>query len=319
VLGVVLAVQLADTATAWRTLRIPPSQAASTWHTPLVSDFWQVAARHYRRVRILPPNVYHPDAYQGVWWTLPYYAVTHGLAINAGSFARIDRDRLASATEAGMQALSAGSFDPEALYILSNRAARIARHAVAADDLLTVIDGYTVLAPGWHACAPCRAAALPDPLPTVAETAPLPLGEDIAFARGTAGTEILGTGWYDPEAWGVWSGAGDALLLLPLPAAAGGDLVLTATAHAFLQAAHPHQEVEVWVGGEKLATWSFTLDRNRGPRSVTIPAETVRRVAGRTLPVRLVVLDAASPAGLGAGPDPRSLGMGLLSLRLSPA
>jgi hypothetical protein len=145
------------------------------------------------------------------------------------------------------------------------------------------------------------------------------LGEDIPLAQGTPGTEILSFGWYDPEAWGVWSKAGSALLLLPVPAEARGDLVLTATAHAFLHAAHPHQEVEVWVEGEKLATWSFTLDRNRGPRSVAIPAETVRRAAGRTLPVRLVVLDAVSPASLGAGPDPRSLGMGLLSLRLSPA
>lgn len=316
-LGVLLAVQFADSSAARRERHVPSGQAAAAWETPLVSDFWPAAARHYRRLRVLPPTVYHPDTYEGAWWTLPYYAVTHGLAINVGSFARVDRDRLASATKAEMQALLAGSFDSEALYILSDGTARIAQYTIAADDLLTVIDGYTVLAPGWRACAPCRAVAVPDRLLAVPD--PVPLDEDIPFARGTPGTELLGLGWHEPEAWGVWSGAGEALLFLPVPAEAEGDLVLTATAHAFVRPAHPRQDIEVWVAGEKLTSWTFTLDRNRGPRTVTIPAETVRRATGRTLLVRLVAPDAASPSSLGGSPDPRPLGMGLLRLRLSPA
>jgi hypothetical protein len=110
----------------------------------LPDPFWAEAARHYRAIRAVPA------ANMGEHWeSLARLAARHGLATDAVYLARMDSARLAALAEAVPLRLREGRFEPRTLYVLRDASLPVALDP--ARDALLVVDGLTVLAPGWHA------------------------------------------------------------------------------------------------------------------------------------------------------------------------
>ena len=153
ILGSALLIQLVDTSAGWAVIRRQlMTEPASTWSTPLVDPFWAQAATRYKRVRWIPPG--------GVgqrWEVLATYAGTHGLSTDAVYLARTGWAEMEQAQRKASEALRAGKYEGDSLYVLSDRALQQAVGSADAEaDLLAKIDGFNVLAPGWKRCTDCR-------------------------------------------------------------------------------------------------------------------------------------------------------------------
>lgn len=144
VLLVLLATQIFDTSPGWARFRPAATAATTVWPTSMNDPLWQRLAPHYERVRVLP--VQEPSPY---WFELSYFAWLKGLATDAVYLSRVDGAAYAAAQTAGEEALQSGSFDPSAIYVLSDEdtVSRVAWH-VEPGDLYREIDGYYVFARG---------------------------------------------------------------------------------------------------------------------------------------------------------------------------
>src|SRR4029078_4534456 len=84
------ALQVWDTSAGWLSIRREHAVTGSAIPTSMQSDFWAVAARHYRKVRSVPAANASRD-----WDAAALYAATNGLATDALYLARVDPRRLA--------------------------------------------------------------------------------------------------------------------------------------------------------------------------------------------------------------------------------
>jgi len=135
-------------------------------------------------------------------------------------------------------------------------------------------------------------------------------------AIGPGFAALLGDGWSKPESWGgIWGVGVVHELRLYYHAAPAGHADIEAVVQAALAGPRERQNVDVVVRGETLATWEFTRDKNRGLRSVRVPAS----VIAASLPVMTLEFrphSVAAPIDLDpAIRDGRLLGMAMLRVR----
>jgi hypothetical protein len=140
-------VQIVDTTPGWWPLREKLNVAPERrWPSPLVAPFWSDAAAVYATLRRYPPRM-RPG-----WEIWADYAQRHGMQTDAVYLARLDADRRAALDERESDQLLAGRFESRTLYILDEAMwSRLASLIDPRVDFLTKIDGFFVLAPGWHA------------------------------------------------------------------------------------------------------------------------------------------------------------------------
>ena len=78
ILAVAAMLQVMDTRIGWEELGRRIARGSGTsWSTPLTSPFWDEAATHYRKVRVVPPGE------TGRWSVFAYYAAEHDMATDA--------------------------------------------------------------------------------------------------------------------------------------------------------------------------------------------------------------------------------------------
>jgi hypothetical protein len=157
VLGLLLAVQVADGVRVWLPAALGARVAGPAWPTPLADPFWAEAAGHYQRLRRIPAGNAAPG-----WAPLAFLAATHGIGTDAVYLARVAQEPLAALRARGAQMVATGRFDGAEFYVLDDASACAAAPRIdAARDLLARIDGLNVLAPGWLATRPAPAGARP--------------------------------------------------------------------------------------------------------------------------------------------------------------
>jgi Family of unknown function (DUF6311) len=147
ILATALVVQIVDTSAGWRLVRKQAMvTSANTWSTPLKDAFWERAAARYRKVRsVMPELEKSPD-----WPTFATYAAKHGLATDAIYNGRLGLKQWDAAKAKARTALETGNFDQDSLYIMdASSFTEAARHINQDTDLMTQIDGFNVIAPGW--------------------------------------------------------------------------------------------------------------------------------------------------------------------------
>lgn len=172
-------------------------------------------------------------------------------------------------------------------------------------DLLARIDGYLVYAPGWKVCKACREISKDlqiDSLPI-----DVSLNKPISFAKGGEGVELLGAGWSQPEAWGVWSDGQLATLYIPKPSQAPKNLLLDL--RAFISQAIPSQEIAIFLDEKFIAEYS--LDKGEG-NLISIKLPISRQ---NFYKVSFKLQNPARPFDLGLSKDKRILGIGLISAK----
>jgi glycosyl transferase family 4 len=151
-------------------------------------------------------------------------------------------------------------------------------------------------------------AALDRP-PRVRAGEPTPLGTD----RPSSIEFVSGFG--EPEEWGVWTVAGEALMVFRTDAS--GAVELAFELDAFVVPEHPVLHASVRANGALVASWTFTYPR--------VPAWQAFRVDTAASGSGIVVLEFAistprAPSEFGLSSDARRLGLKLqrLEVRTSP-
>jgi hypothetical protein len=134
--------QVADSAPALMPFANRLAPVSDTWGTPLVSPFWQRAAKAgLKKVRVIPV-VSNPGT---DWKALGYYAVIHHMGIDSVYLGRVDGDALAALREREMEVLKTSNFDPDTLYILDPPSALEAQAHLTPSDLFAFIDHRIVV------------------------------------------------------------------------------------------------------------------------------------------------------------------------------
>lgn len=172
-------------------------------------------------------------------------------------------------------------------------------------DLLARIDGYLVYAPGWKVCKPCREIAKDlqiDSLP-----AQVNLNKAISFGRGGEGVEFLGSGWSQPESWGVWSDGSLASIFIPKPAQVSKKLLIDL--RAFVSPAKPLQEIVILINDKFLREYKID-NAERNLLALELPAST-----DNFYKITFQIKTPARPFDLGFNKDKRLLGIGLISAK----
>lgn len=305
--GALLALQIADCAQALQQYRDRLARAPA-WVSPLKSPLWgELGARYAKVIYVLPRNAL--DTF--VPWAA--FAADHGLAINFGYFARVDAEKLTAARIEIERSIIAGRLQADSLYVfesdpLWNLAAEQRRPA----DVVGVLDGFRIIAPGLAACEACDRSALKDV--KLEESPGYPLGESIQFGSAAARRYPM-AGWSLPERWGIWSQAQATTVVIRLAREPARDLVLTLEGRAFTDDAQPQRKVVVSVNSVVLETLAFTAQRERERYKVRIPQSAL---AGnkRLVMIRFVFPDARVPGERGLGDDGLPRAFGLIAIRL---
>jgi hypothetical protein len=149
--------QVWDTSAGWLPVRTAHSVTGSAIPTTMRADFWAVAARHYRRLRLVPASN------NGAHWSdVAVYAAANGLTTDALYLARVDPRRVAALNARVRAQLESGAFEADTLYLLNAESSLWPTRGLdPATDLLGRVDGFVVLAPGWKRCAECRTTEVP--------------------------------------------------------------------------------------------------------------------------------------------------------------
>lgn len=300
--------QVLDTSEQWlKKHHMYQARSADHWSSPLESDFWKLSGSRYRSLRTVPlPARPTPD-----YTAFAYLAASNQMATDFAHLARVGAESFESARGESSEAISTGNFDPRTLYVLDKAHAALSARWLSSSDLLTRVDGYYVLAPGWKRLAPAAKLAVPelalrDFIPEVAR--------EQSFFFGTSGTGVayLGEGWSKPENWGVWSQARRATLQIPVPEDREA-LMLEFELSALVAPQHPSQHVECWINGVLIESLVFDVKNRGGRRTVAVP-----RTAPESSVLRVVfeVLNPGNPKALGIGRDTRDLGIALRQMRI---
>lgn len=307
-LSLALLIQVLDTHAGWvnvrKQLMVKP---ASTWVSPMVDPFWKSAADHYQKIRWIVPQNLSPH-----WMAVTAFAGAHGLATNAVYLGRMDTANWKKTEQETARAMATGKYDADSLYLLDDRALlQAAINVDTSKDLLTRIDGFTVLAPGWKQCSACLKET-----PQINPVELLPILEPeqkTSFAWGSEGRVFLSRGWYDSETWGAWSEGSESEVMFRVTKPVT-SLRLETT--AFLPPGHSSQRVVISVNGMPALTTQLTQSDNN-IIDVPLPPEVQERVSKQGfLKMNLQFADVASPEQFGLGADARELAIGLKTLTI---
>ncbi|MDX9670474.1 MULTISPECIES: DUF6311 domain-containing protein [unclassified Pseudomonas] len=298
-LALALVVQVTDTRIAWAGLRAAKMvPEASAWASPMHDPFWDSAAAHYKSIRAVTPKN-QPDQ----WQAIADFASIHGLKTDAAYLGRTSPKALDKMQRMTQSQLASGQYDTDSLYILDDDALMLAVKSIHSDtDLLTRVDDFVVLAPGWKHCDQCLAM-----VDQGRAMSPIPLSQPGLVQTFNRSTRQLAKGWSTPEAWGTWSDGQDAELLLRV---SPGTRAIVIDALAFAMPPNLSQRVIVSING--VEAYSTRLTQVQGNR-LEIPLSAAQ-AAEENLTVRLQLPDAISPKKLGFNDDARVMGLGLKTL-----
>jgi hypothetical protein len=272
--------------------------------TPLKSPFWKYASQRYQSIVVYP--IAHSQ-WQPHWEVFSRFASENKMGTNAVYLARVDNKKINMANEALKKELEIGPLNPESIYILGawKDMPSLSLNFDSKRDLLTKIDGLTILAPGWMDCKSCSDFAVG----AIKRFAPLVWkGQLIPFSKESGNADLfLLDSWGHAEDWGVWTIGESARILLPLPENGANRIELEF--NAFVGHGHPHQEIELSLADHILAQ---RFEKPFGNRvEITIPSST-KSVGYIELIIKII--NPVSPASLGIVNDDRRLGVGLISV-----
>jgi len=143
-LGLMLAVQIADSSAGWLKIRnginFPPR---STLGATFTSDFWIAASSRYKRVRVIPT---------GTNWIIgAQLAATLKMQTDAAYLARVSAERMKELKASTDQIIEHGRFELDTLYIIDNDTQMLAlRQLDGTRHRVTTVDGVHIIAPNWY-------------------------------------------------------------------------------------------------------------------------------------------------------------------------
>jgi hypothetical protein len=148
VLGAALLLQLVDVEAGMAKFRALVAAAPPVAADRLPDPFWAQAARRYARVRAVPSANFGRQ-----WEPVARFAAMHGLPTDCVYLSRVDSQVLRGLNTRVAAELAMGRWERGTLYVLRTEPLQrtVARLANPTRDLLTVVNGVQVFAPGWYA------------------------------------------------------------------------------------------------------------------------------------------------------------------------
>lgn len=135
-----------DTEPGWRAIHARLVSSPPSPPLPMTDPLWDRLAARYRVLRAVPGGNFPQN-----WIPLARFAARHHLATDAAYLARVDPEAFRRLDALANEVLEGGVFDASTLYVLrSDSAAKVAARIRPGKDLLRELDGFWVLAPGWH-------------------------------------------------------------------------------------------------------------------------------------------------------------------------
>ncbi|WP_185984514.1 DUF6311 domain-containing protein [Aureimonas mangrovi] len=295
VVAAALLVQIVDTSAGWSFRTRLTAEPRGTWETPMTDPFWAEAATVYRNARYVMPRNQAPQ-----WDVIADYAARNGLGSGAFYLGRVDPHAQEAAEHRLLHALMTGRYESASLYFLEDGYAPLAAATLREGDLLSEVDGFFVVAPGWGHCGTC----VQRPLPWAPEWLPVPVGLSANMLE-SANEGFLLYGWGPIEGHGAWSLGDRALLHFadPLPR----EFRIEFTARAF--GPNAGEPFEMVVAG---VSQTFLLDTE--PTHVALRFE----VPTDTATIEIRIPRPTSPRDLGINIDGRELGLGIIDFTISP-
>ncbi|SEP34672.1 DUF6311 domain-containing protein [Pseudomonas sp. Snoq117.2] len=284
------------------------SDAALTVTTPLKAPFWEMAAHRYKKVRATLPTNQGRD-----WSTFSKYAASYGLATDMVYLARMDQKALAEAGQEANERIAKGDYAADTLYVVDSSQLETVKQHLKPQDLLTAVDGFNVLAPGWNACQECLAVQGFEIPVTGARRFSEEAGTTLSFVKGQVTGSYLEHGWSSLEDWGVWSNGQAATLTFPATNQLRG---VAFTMNAFLTSVTPVQRIGVSFNGIPVGVFQLSKASDN-LLEIELPAAVRDSIAEQgSLTVQFDLKSAIVPRDLGLGSDDRMLAIGLKTIAL---
>ena len=266
----------------------------------LKSNFWEMASKNYKKTILAPVGTPSIN-----WRVFSLFSAEHQIGTTGAYLARVDSRRL-SQLQSNLQN---GLIDKEALYIIEPEALPSMLSGLDFEhDLLAVVDGYIVLAPGWRDCVNCDQAFTALNLNEFLR--PTQIKQEIFFNKASEiNKDYRLNGWSKTiESWGTWSNGTDSQIIIPLPKNAHVK-ILTLNLRAFVNQRHPTQKVDIRINGS--TSYSFSLSSFEDNK-IVLPITPLSLKQGY-VSLKFEFPNAASPKQLGLGDDDRVLAIGLKS------
>jgi hypothetical protein len=258
--------------------------------------------------RFSSPTAIWRDHLEAIESRLPRRVPPQAILANTGGQA--DDDAVVVAGVLGIRTLNgySGNYPPswKPMETCADVAANIraGRHFLAEHELPPrSITADQLLLVGFGPC---------DPVP-LARDPVLDLGRKYQFAPGAAGNEFAANGFSVPEVWGRWTDGDDAFLFFTLTVAPAGPITVTIDANSLSPAADRRQVATVFANNQTCGRLVVTTGQPHA--EVTCPAGVLR--AGDNA-LRLRIAHPTRPIELGINGDVRRLGLGLISLTVTP-
>jgi hypothetical protein len=138
-------IQIADTSAGWRAFAETFAKRGPNWPTRLASPFWTEAGHRYRAVRLIVPRNQWP-----LYRDLAAWALANRMETDIVYVARYDLGAFEQLRKRHAAQMASGTLDRDTLWITAGLSpAELARMPRRGGDLVGVIDGIGVYAPGF--------------------------------------------------------------------------------------------------------------------------------------------------------------------------
>lgn len=288
--------------------------AGQAYVSPLRSPFWSEAAKHYRRVMVVPPAFTVED-----FIPLSFYAASHGMEINMAYYGRPPSAKAERGRRERIAAfLADGAMDRDTLYVFKDaRLIDLVEPFLGHDTAIGTVDGELVMAPGWLGFEhPSATRGLFKPRLTQRNYAPLGPEQTISF-NTPASRQYAIAGLSANEALGTWTDGHVAAMGLRLATPVRTDWLASFEIHPFVSDKHPKIDVTVVANGQPVAVWHFARGQDAAVREAVIPRALADKWGG-DLCVVFNIRSPVAPAELGMSGDQRQLGLKFATARFRP-
>ncbi|MBB5359462.1 hypothetical protein HDE76_002691 [Rhodanobacter sp. ANJX3] len=268
------------------------------------SAFWAQARSRYANIYVIPGQ--YKDGENIAYESL---AGAHGFAIDTAYAARLPAAALQEPRQIRHERFFEGLLDPNGLYLMQSSALgslKTAQRLFPPDTGMGLIDGMTIVAPGWFKNASAPYLHRFD----INDFADAAIGETCVFGKDGNGIPYMLAGWGEPGDDATWSVGPSAILAFHVPPG-DADLKIVLNVDAYLPEAFPHLTVNVDMNGHRLARWQF--ERGKPPPDTTLPLPSALNQTDGNIALRFTFDQARSPSESGESVDARKLALLLRS------
>jgi hypothetical protein len=140
------------------------------------------------------------------------------------------------------------------------------------------------------------------------------LPTSFSAAAGSKHRPQMNAGWSHPEPWGIWTVGMQSTLQLNFHPFESENVAITIVGTAFVNEAHPKQEIILMINGQQADAWTVTHPVANIDRRIIIDKSTFSSESRLSFEFKLP--NAISPSTLGLSGDKRTIALGLIEMRL---